>query len=237
MKKIALIMVALSFGHLANIAAQPAPAYEQIPLPPGPILGKAPGFSAWRIVYSFANPGVDPSGSQSSSNAGGTPKAQDPHLPKTFTMTHTSPLWHAVLVDISDIKTETWYDGTTRFEQGTGSSNLIPISNGGAGGQTLKFYFRSGEEFPDVAWVSPSNYLGTEKGTGYWVFQQDVGGATLWVNSTTHYPVRWKKDGETRDFQFLPEPTASLTLPPNIVGISKALKHLDAVSRTAPPHL
>jgi hypothetical protein len=236
MKKIALIVVALSFGHLADVAAQSTPAYEQTPLPPGPILGKVADFSAWQIVYSYASSGVGPGGSPSS-NAGGLSKAPNPHLPKTFTMTHTRSLWHAVLVDISDTKNETWYDGTTRFEQGTASSKLIPISNGGLGGQTLKFYFRNGEEFPDVEWVSPSNYLGTEKGTGYWVFQQGAEGPTLWVNSTTHYPVRWQKDGETRDFQFLPEPTASLTLPPNIVGISKALKHLDDVSHVAPPHL
>lgn len=238
MKKTYLILGALFFGLIPTpIIATPTPVCDPtIALPPGPILEKQPDFSAWRIVYSFGKAESKP-GSPASPGGGAQESAPSSHQPKTFTMTRTKPLWHAVLIDVSDVKNETWYDGATRFNQGAAPSSFVPITNGDSGGQGLKDYFSNGEEFPDVEWVSPATYLGVEKSTGYRVFQQSGGGAVLWVDSTTRHPVRWQKEGETRVFQFLPAPTDPLTLPPNVTKISRALKHLDEMSRAAPPHI
>ena len=237
MKTPLLILVALFFGRiLTPLVADPSSSYDPAPLPPGPILANVPDFSAWRIDYSYASQGAGPNGS-ASSNAGISPTPTNSHLPKTLSITHTKPLWHAVMVDLSGAKNETWYDGTTRYEQASDPSKFIPISNGNPDAHALKSYFTRGQEFPDVEWVSPGTYLGTEKASGFWVFQQPGEGAMLWVNPATRFPVRWTKGGETRVFEVLPTPTGLLTLPPSVARISQALKHLDDLSRVAPPHI
>jgi len=238
MKTTLLIVGALLLAAVSTpIVADPTPVCDPtILLPPGPILAKTPDYSQWRILYSFASSGSDRSNPSSSSNTGAPPSAGDAHLPKTFTMTQTKPLWHAVLVDVSGVKTETWFDGLVRFEQAGDPARFVPIGNA-PGEQLGNYYNGSQKDFPDVDWASRTNYLGAEKSTGYWVFQQSSDGATLWVDSTTHYPVRWRKDRETRVFQFLPAPADLLTLPPSIAKISQALRHLDELSRVAPPGL
>jgi hypothetical protein len=90
---VALFSRGVPWRHSSPIPhpAPPPPA----PLPSGPILAKAPDFSAWRIEYSHASQGTGPHGS-ASSNAGASPTS--PHLPKTHTMPHTKPHRHAVAV-------------------------------------------------------------------------------------------------------------------------------------------
>ncbi len=227
MKDTLLIFSVLWLGcALAPLIAEPPASYDSVPLPPGPILEKASDFSAWRINFSYASQGA---------GASASPTPMDSHLPKTLTMTHTKPLWHAVLVDLSGAKNETWYDGTRRYEQESGSSKFIPITNGAS--DALKTYFTNGQEFPGVEWVAPGTYVGTEKSSGFWVFQQPGDGARLWVNPATRFPVRWTKGGETRSFETLPTPAGPLTLPSSIAHISQALKHLDTLSRVAPAGL
>ncbi len=231
MKRIPLVLCAFFLGAVtAALAAAPALSYEKKPLPPGPVLNRAPDYSSWRMVYSFANP----VGTSSSSNPSGPAGVPDPHLPKALTVTQTKPLWHAVLVDVGGEKQETWFDGATRFEQ-VSPSQIIPISNN-HGKQTGKF-LSGREDFPDVDWVSPNTYLGTEKDTGYWIFQETPDGAMVWIDSVTHYPVRWTKGNQIRTFEFLSPPTDPLTLPPAVARISQALKRLDALSRLAPSGL
>lgn len=235
MKRTLLAFGALLIGFaFTPIVADPAPAYDPAPLPPGPILARVPAYAEWRINYTYAPPPDSGQGnSSSSSNANGQAYRPSPSLPQTFTMTQTKPIWHAVMINGAGEKKESWYDGMMRYEQASGSSGFFPVLSNP--GNNTSIYFSDGKDFPDVGWVSSGNYLGLQKGTSYWVFRQSPEGPMLWVDSITHYPVRWMAGRETRTYQFPPAPTEPLTLPPGIAAYSKAFKRLDAQARSTPP--
>jgi hypothetical protein len=237
MKRIRLICGALFFGICANAAADPEATYEQVPLPSGPIIKRAPDFSEWKITFVYAPPPSPQGGALSQPTAPYAANLPGSHLPRLLTVTRTKPRWHSILVDVSGVKSELWFDGSMRFEVGQKDTDVLPIAAFDPGFSAGLLDYSSGHDFPDVGWVSPSKYLGRQKGTTLWVFQDGPDGAMVWVDSNTHYPVRWQKLGETRTIQFVDPPTELLTLPPNIANLASGLKKLDELSRAAPPHL
>jgi hypothetical protein len=230
MRKLLITFGFFLLGSLIAVEADgPAMSYEQKPLPEGPLLKKAPDYFAWQMTYAYTAPRTN---SNSSSAPPGIPIGS--HLPKMLSYTQTKPIWHAVYVDRSDVKTEAWSDGTNRFEVGAKESDVTPISNTQPGGpEAARSYFNGGVDFPDVDWISRNNYLGTQKGTPFWVFQ--AGGVMVWIDSTTQFPARWQKNDEVRTFQILPDPSEPLALPTKILALSRGLKDLNRLSHAVPP--
>jgi hypothetical protein len=139
--------------------------------------------------------------------------------------------------DAGGTKHETWFDGSRPYVQVGDPPKFVPGFKSTSGDQSSRNYFGNEESFPDVEWVTPKTYLGVEKSSGYWVFQQSSNGALFWVNPATRFPVRWTKNGQVRVFQLLPAPTQPLTLPSAVVRTSQELKHLEDLSRVAPAGL
>jgi hypothetical protein len=233
MKRNPLFFGALWLGALTGIVlADPDASYDAKPLPPGPIVIPAPDFASWQITYDY---GSDKTGQGSTTSSADDPANSPTGLPKMITMTRTRPLWHAVLVDMAGNKKETWYDGTTRFQ--VVGSQVIPSNAMSTHSMAFKDYFGGDADFPDIAWVSADNYLGTQKGTVYWVFREGPDGAMVWIDSSTHYPARWQQGTEVRTFQFLSPPTSSLVLPSNVAKMAQTMDALNRLSHAAPPHL
>ncbi len=240
MNRIFLFVSLLLLLVSGAFAADPAGEYDPTPLPSGPLLKKMPNYAVWQVTYVFevAKAPAPPAGDATVAvPPGEAAKAPVSHLPKLLTITQTKPFWHAVAVDLSGEKHETWSDGTVRYEVGATESEILPISNSVPGNEVrVRNYFGTKGDFPDMDWISAKTYLGTQKGTAFWVFEGPEG-MMAWIDSGTLNPVRWKKGSETRTFQILPEPTSRLVLPPKVARLSEAIKRLEALSRSAPPHL
>ena len=238
MNRILLFVSMLLLLVSRAFAADAEGEYDPKPLPSGPLLKKMPNYAAWQVIYVFevAKASASPTG-DGATPPGDAAKAPVSHLPKLLTITQTKPVWHAVAVDLSGEKRETWSDGTVRYEVGATDSEILPISNSVPGNEVrVRNYFGTKGDFPDMDWISAKTYLGTQKGTAFWVFKGPEG-MMAWIDSGTLNPVRWKKGAETRTFQILPEPTSPLVLPPRVARLSEAIKRLDVLSRSAPPHL
>jgi len=218
MKRLLLIGGLFFAGLTASMAVDPA-SLEQTPLPAGRLINRAPDFSKWEIDFSYGN----------DKKASGTTSTPPTSLlgpvkfgrPKSVVITRTKPLWHGVLVDEFDNKTEAWFDGAVPYVIGPLQTTAVVMYMNTPGLQMPQFLNYRGNDFPDVDWVSAQTYLGTEKGTSYWVFQNGSNGPTIWINSTTRYPVRWQSGPETRTFRFLEPPDGMLELPPDIARLSK----------------
>ena len=241
MKSPLTILVTLA-AAVSLAAAEPPPVYEKTPLPTGPLINRAPDFSQWQIAFSYAKSAKSAAGAAGAAGApdaaaapaGAEPTAK-PHIPKEVTVTRTKPRWHAELVYQDGKKMESWCDGLMRYEVGPEPGMVMPIAEFNPG-YNPAFLEYSTADFPDVDWVSPATYLGTLKDTPYWVFQQGEGGAMVWIDSTTRFPVRWQRAFETRVFKFLAPPTELLTLPGNVAKISEDLRRIRQLSNQVPPH-
>jgi hypothetical protein len=99
-----------------------------------------------------------------------------------------------------------------RYEVHPESHSVIPIAQFNPG-YNPAFLDYSSSDFPDIDWVSPKTYLGTQSGTIYWVFKQGDDGTMAWIDLTTRLPARWQRGNEIRVFKFLPPPTEPLQLP------------------------
>lgn len=236
MKRTRLTCGVLFWGICISAAADPETTYEQTPLPPGPIIKQAPAYSQWQISFSYASRTPDQGSASSASAASDPANAPGSHLPRLLTVTRTKPQWHTMLVDVSGVKKEAWFDGSMLFAVGQKDSSVVPINMSSPRGRDELMDYSPGHDFPDVDWVSRNNYLGTQDGKT-WVFKYGPEGPTVWVDSTTHYPFRWQKGLETRTIQFLDPPTEQLKLPANVADVAADLRRLNELSRVAPPHL
>ena len=169
MKTIGGTIALLLFGIAGSLAAD-RPPLDPKPLPPGPILSKAPDFSSWQITFTYSPPGQN--GSAASATSKG-PTGPGSTLPVLLTVTRTKPEWHAALTDASGNKKEVWYNGDVRFVVGPKPKDLYVIGALEPGYSNPYLEYGSGPDFPDMNWVSPQTYLGTQTGTTLWVFQQE----------------------------------------------------------------
>jgi len=225
MKRRNLIAAFLAVLAVASPADQSllaaGPAVAPTPLPDGPLLNAGGDFSAWQITYSYA--------SDKPSATGKPPPAPTPTPPgnisflppRTVTLVRTKPLWHAVAIDIAGGKMDQWCDGSVRFFVENGIPPELPPVGGPF---DKKFPNFSAMGFPDLDWISPSTYLGTQTLDTNKCMVFSKGDMKAWIDLKTRFPVRWQQGGETRAFRQLPPPDGMLTLPPDISKISDALK-------------
>ena len=210
------------------LAAQADPGYEQTPLPSGPFINRVPSYSAWRITFTY----------KSFAKGGNEVQAKDlaPTLPQSVEVTRTGPLWHAELTDVSGRKTDSWCGEDIPYIKGPGMSSPVreDPSNRLAFDLPPLLNYLGNHDFPDVNWVSARTYLGTEKGSKYWVFQKHEKGPTVWVDSGTRYPVRWQQENETRIFTFLPTPTENIIFPPDVARMMEERAHFNRMVNTRP---
>lgn len=229
-----ILLVLLGFGAAA--AGQTAVTYDPTPLPNGPLVRRAPDFSKWQIDFYYTR--ASDKGGKASAPA---PNLKDPAVlanmtqPKQLTVTRTKPLWHAVLLLANGSRRESWFDGAYRYEVHPENHSVVPIAQFNPG-YNPAFLDYSSSDFPDIDWVSPQTYLGTQSGTIYWVFKQGDDDTMAWIDLTTRLPARWQNANEIRVFKFLPPPTEPLQLPPDVAALSAGLKRLQELSSMVPAH-
>jgi hypothetical protein len=225
------VFAALFLGDQGLVAADPA--VEPTPLPNGPLLDAGANFSAWQIVYSYAS---------DKPSAGGKPPQAPPKPPpgtfstlppRTITVIRTERLWHSETIDTSGEKMDQWFDGLVRFFVENGIPPELPPSGSQFAARYPNF---SAIGFPDMDWISPSTYLGTQTMNSRPCLLFSKGDMKAWINLETRFPVRWQRgDAETRTFRQLPPPTEMLTLPPDVIKASGQIKHDVELARRPVP--
>jgi len=200
------------------------------PLPSGPLLNPNGDFSAWKISYSYT------SDTDKTAKAA-PPVPPSPTLPgsmsllplRSLTITWTSPMWHSVAVDTAGQTMEQWSDGTVRLYSANGApptlspTGPIPTEVG------AKLFDFSSKKLPDMDWISPNTFTGTESINGHACIVFAQNGMKVWIDLQTRTPVQWKKGDETRNFEALPSPTGLLALPADFGKISAAFRHDEAL--------
>lgn len=215
---------------LAPTLLRADPDYIKTPLPPGPILATPPDFAKWQILFTYAP--ASASGNGGSSADSFTPPPAGSLLPKSVTVTRTKPLWEAVLVDGRDQVTTCIFDGFVSFLQSPGNV-AAPITDP-VHTPLPRMLDLSHRNFLDMDWVSTSTYLGTEKSTSYLVFQEGPAGTMVWIDGSTHLPVRWQRGDQVRTYQFLSAPEQPLQLPEDIAKLSLQWRHIRDVTSHLP---
>jgi hypothetical protein len=191
---------------------------ERTALPQGPLLNRLPDFAMYEIDFTYSSDGKQAPPKPSLSVVAVMP-------PRKVTVTKTKPILHTLVVDTLGRSLESWFDGTTAYIQSAGNSGPYAFSTDKIG-SVSRFLNVGQNDFPDVDWVSPATYVGLQPmGNGSClVFSDKTGGAKVWVDAASRFPVRWEKNGEVRTFKLLQAPTESLELPENIAKIRKELQ-------------
>ncbi|MDR2463977.1 MAG: hypothetical protein LBD30_09415 [Verrucomicrobiales bacterium] len=171
------------------------------------------GYCAWQITHSYAKLNLK--------DAKGAPLPEpDSYGIKHATLTMTPPLWREVVEDTRGDVIEFWFDGSTTFYK-SNRDPLLRTTSGMAGLQPVM----GDKGFRDLAWANEKTFTGRQKlGTRQClVFAKDD--MKLWVDAGTHYPARWQRGNETRDYQQLPAPTDALIMPADIAREAEAMAH------------
>ena len=210
-----------------------ADADSRAALPDGPLLSKSPALSAWQIDYSYASDkqaAQKPAPTPAVSNAPPLIQSLSVLPPRTLILTRTKPIWHAVLVDISGGKAEQWFDGSARYFLQKGYTPFITSNS------ESRFPDFTTIDFPDMNWVSASTFVGTEVMDAHPCLVFSKGDMKAWIDTQSRFPVRWQRKEETRKFRELPAPSDILTLPEELVPLSRAVKQADVRRHTPVPY-
>ena len=183
-------------------------------------------FSSWQISYTYAKP-VKPKDAKDSVSI---PQPEfEPWGIKNVKLILTKPLWYEEMRDTQGGKIEYWHDGQVTFYKTNGD----PLPRLVADYSQQPVIGNKG--FRDLEWVGDKTFVGQQKleSRQYLVFaKNDI---KVWVDVNSHYPVRWQRGNETRDYQQLPAPKELLTMPTDIAQESEALQHdLELYKRPVP---
>ena len=233
-------------GLAAPLFAQDA---KTSPLPPGPLLERAPDYSTWTITFQ-GNPVEEKEALKTGATGESRPKDKEP-VTMVSTVIKTGSTILEQNVDAAGQSHQIWHVSGIRIIAGAGISNPIVCPDYG-GGDIFSIDFTS-SDFAGLNWLSPSTYWGMVKYQGYDCIaftgtvsplsvkaQQDEASviaqekemgqaaeplkvpAIAYVELTTRFPLFVQFGQEKRFYHYSRAPTAPLALPPNIADSAKA---------------
>lgn len=224
-RRLGIALLCLVAGFKANVQTRAA---EKPPLSAGPLVAKAPATSTLQIVFTYS--GEKPAPGVIGKPAAGQPGAS---TPRQITVIRTPPLWYAVQVDCGGKTSECWCKGESHFVRLAGQKTPTAMGSDSAVLAPL-LVKNDNDNFPDVAWVSPASYIGTQQFGGRlcFVFQESGSdGAMVWIDAASRYPVQWRKSGEVRTFSFLAAPTEKISLPPDLAKVCDEMDRIREIGR------
>lgn len=215
----------LVYSQSSGAAATPPP------LPPGPLLNPAPGYSQWTVII------------QQRSGAPTATRPEDKEAKKIpqklITVTKTGNVRKEDETDETGTKSQSWTLGeyTVTFRQG---SRIPTVAIGSAAKSDS-----AKTDFPGFEWISAKNYTRIEKvlGRDCIIFRGQSGGtadqpsyaAVASVDAETKLPVSLVVGEETRIYQFAQAPQAMLVPPANVQESIKSWQsHIQEAARSRP---
>lgn len=211
------------------------PASTPPPLPPGPLLNKAPDFVQWTITIKSAESGGV--GKTEKGIASPEPSAKPTAEVYQIVTAKTGKIRHEVRVAGTQIMSNVWSINGASVEINP-KTKIAQVAPGGVS-----------VDFPGLEWISEKNYTDVKKinGKDTIIFNDKVAwmaanGATnefkgkvdavAYIDLETRLPIAMKRGVDTYTYQFGAMPQTTLTPPPEVVqameGYSERMKRLSA---------
>jgi hypothetical protein len=237
----------LIFGILITLHAQQAAPQNSVPpLPPGPLLKRAPDYSTWTVTcLGHANEGGEPSKTTATGEAPPKDKQKE-SVTMVSTVVKTGSTILEQNVEANGERHQIWHFSGVRIVSGTSD----PVIGADYGGDDIFSINFASTDFAGLDWVSQSTYAGMAKyqGNDCIVFKGTVSPlsvraqiderediakakafgeshsekamvpATAYIDLQTRLPLVVSFGKETRFYQYGAPPTAPLALPPALAG-------------------
>ncbi len=226
---------------------QAAPQSSVPPLPPGPLLKRAPDYSTWTVTYE-GHPTEDKGAVKPSTTGEEKPKGKDAKEAPTMlsSVVKTGSIILEQNVDAAGHRNQIWHVSGMRVVTASPSPVVCPDF---ASADIFSTNFAS-SDFAGLYWLSPTTYAGVVKyqGNDCLVFKGSVSPlgekaqadeqayitesrslglkvpdalripAVAYIDLETRLPVYVQFGNEKRIYQYGPAPTQPLTLPPDLAG-------------------
>lgn len=252
--KIALVLSASIFSSTLSRAQTPqqgaspdASAVKPV-LPAGSLLRPAAEFSRWEITFTYTDDKKKDSASEKSEaantkNHSATPDAvpdSSSNRPRKILVTKTKRIIHIEQTDMSNRKSDAWFNGSTKYMKDPSGSAWMPLDPVSVAhtGQAVNYDPLPASGFRGLELVKDSNYAGSIEygGTTCLVFvlggykkvnlqdgakglkQLDTEEKCVYIGSETRLPVAVRTRGELQSFHFDSQPTAMQTLPADLLA-------------------
>ncbi len=246
---ILLATVTVGFDASAQTAASPAPTVAsptpRPTPPPGPLLNKAPDFSAWTVIMQVGS-GQNDKGAR----PGGHTGAQASPPPESVaSITKTGLIRHIIKKTREGGQEDVWRQGD------------YVLTNESSWGQQVQVEVKPSQngvptgDFPDLDWISASNFVGIKQvdGTPCLVFDGTVlrGDAQLlkqynskqeeqanraYIDLDTRLPRISQTPTSVSRYVFQSAPTTMLVLPANLQAMIDARVRIEESLKRMPMH-
>ena len=221
------------------------PAATPPPLPPGPLINRAPDPAQWLVSVKSGSPSTDPA------------PIPDPRAKydKRMLVRKSGAIRYEILVDGTGQRLDRWFMGIAEATFYPGQNDPVVTMEGatiGAGGRT-NYTDYSKSDFPDFDWITAGNYTGIQTCSGLTciVFHDGpatlaspaanaaappvpVTGKTAYIEIKSRLPVRLEVDDVANYYQWEQPPPTPLTLPQGVQDKLAAIQANAARAAIAP---
>jgi hypothetical protein len=230
-------------------AAAPFASPTRPPLPPGPLLNRAPQMAQWVISFKSAPAAPAASASPAAGTAVAGPPKADPRDYQVY-VTKTGSTYHVQMVGGYFQRVDKWcLDG---FQISVVPNAQLPlVSYGGQKDDLFMNFART--DFPSFEWVSAKNFMGVQKVSGFdcMIFRDHLREPQIFGGRPSHIkadvqavidlrsrlPLYLQVGDSLASYQYGSAPTVMLTPPPNIMETLAAWQARMAAAAPAPsPH-
>jgi len=208
---------------------------EPAPLPAGPLLKRAPDFSAWAVTYTYPKLKDDDASHLS---------AQVIRLQK-LAVTKTKAIYHEAITFTDGSSRESWRVGALQVSPTPGSGKLaiydpssFPSTSSGQLISNPSVYTDySCTDFPGLEWVSPHTYVGLlrTEDSAFLVFRDSSTSTTAYIDLQTRLPNHLESPERSAVYSFGTPPLVMQQLPQEIGNLlEKRAKAIKILSTTSP---
>ena len=245
------MMVELLLAPIQAKAQAPS-RKEEIPLPPPPIVARAPASASWKIIYTPETP-TPPPALRADSSKGQNPVPREPVV-KQVVVVKAKHTYHENISYDDGLVTDIWWVNGMQVTLIGGQKNSTVASDSASDSSYVNF---ATSDFPDLQWVGASNYVGidTIKGTKYFLFRKKVSllsesvkrsvpidvvegsmvDVSVWIDVTTRLPFLYAYKGLKEMYLFEQSPSAELIVPLEVSQKIEAVEAAKARLLRPPP--
>jgi len=207
--------------------ATPSPTPEKPPLPPPPILHRAPDPGQWTIEYDAAPAAKgNPSSSPSPSEVEPGKSREKKPTPHKITVTKAGKTYLEIEIDAEGKQWEKWNVKGKQVTFVPGTDKWI-LTEGGL--ESVFFTNYTQHDFPDFNWISAKNYVAFGKvfNADCFIFRDQIMlpeglvpvDVTAAIDSHTQLPVYLDQGGVKRTYKFDPPPQTPPSVPARVQTI------------------
>ena len=194
---IAAVVIVLASRILAETSNPPVPG--------NPVLHRAPDFASWTIQFEYPD--------ENATAKSDAPTSYIGDRVRILTVTKTGNIYREATILASEKTCEKWIFDTVQLKTRPGISSIVPILPPTAGNPDSEYSDYSKSDFPELSWVSLSNYKGVVSYQGVSVFRFESGEKVALLSLESQMPLRFSDGKISRIYTYNLSPAAPLPVP------------------------